>query len=197
KIFFFYSVFSGISFGFIINYFTAAPFIIQNTYHIKPLHTGLYLLFMPVSLIVGAFVAKYLAQCKMKAANLVTIYAISFLVVSLVSLILSYFIQSIALLVIMIVIIGFLCGLIMPVLTGESVSTIDASIGTAMASSIQVMIKMLMTAACMMIGLTIHVKTTTDLLLIFIILSVMLNTLLLFMSLMKKVDKENITVTLK
>jgi len=177
RIFCIYSAMSGVVFGFILNYFTAAPFVLQNTYHITPLHTGLYLLLMPVSLMLGSLLAGYLSGIQIKTRSLLITYIVFFLLISVGSQLLSQQLHSIGVLIITSMLLGFLCGLIVPILTGESMSMVDGPIG--MASAIQAMIKMLATALSVLVSLKIHVKTTHDLTMIFVILSLVLSLLCL------------------
>ena len=172
RTFLFYSLFSGVVFGFIMNYFTAAPFILQHHYHIPVLYTGLYLLLMPVSLVVGSFYASRLAAQRIASDSLVKHSIRLFVGLSIINFLLTRYIDSLAIILLLTVPLGLLCGRIVPILTAESMNAVTGPIG--LASALQAAIKMVSTACCMAIGLLIPAHTLHNLSGLFLLLACLL-----------------------
>lgn len=138
-----YSVLSGILSAYIMSFFNSAPFLLENHFGLSPTLSGTLLLLFPAAFILGCHITRKLNQKERKNIRYILSYALNYLALSLIYLLISHNSDSLSVLIIFAILFGINTGLLAPLLTGESMNGLQG--GHGLAGATQAMIKMLST----------------------------------------------------
>lgn len=123
----------GISYGLIIAFHTSAPFLVQNVLHHTPIFFGNLALILGVAYLIATFAAKALLH-KHSVEQIFKVSLIVFMVLIIIALIASYFINNSIIILVAISTIMFMStGVLFPLSMGKGLSMYSHIVGTATA----------------------------------------------------------------
>ena len=160
----------GAVYSLMITFNTLGPFLIQTKLHYSPVFFGHLALYMGLAFLFATFICRYLLK-HFSVEKLCLILINSFSIISILSLIISYFFNNnIILISIFSAIMFFACGFLFPMSMGKGISLFRHIAGTA--TAIMYLINILMTSLTAFLLSFIEIQNGFSLMLIYLSLMI-------------------------
>ena len=173
KTLWYYSIFSGLTFAFLLSFIMLVPFVLQHHFKFSPFSNGFFYVIVPLGIIMGSYITRRLGALGVSHAILLFSASVAMIVVSIIQFAMSSWYDHVIVVLVFCWISSISIGVVAPLQSSLSLFDVREQVGVA--SAVQSMLKMGVAAIVCVLMFYIHIVSLESFAEVFIALSVLLS----------------------